>query len=293
MQPALSNCGLIRSCKKQFEIAAYCDAPEPFQLGTQDPGTENMEWLINLHNYVMADLIIVLVVIIGLLTGLFTQKHGITLNFTKTKAIFSSNRIFSHSKFLEIFWTVLPAFTLLVIASPTFNLLYALDDLADPGLILKITAHQWYWSYEYALSLNDIINFDAYLIKTEDLHFGSLRLLETTERLKLPYSTHVRLLITSADVLHSWTIPSFGIKVDACPGRLTQASIFIKRAGLYFGQCSEICGVNHGFMPIVVKSLNPSSIFASDSIEPTPAELPLGVEGHTNAFFIATHTSTQ
>ena len=293
MQPALSNCGLIRSCEKQLEIAAYCDAPEPFQLGTQDPGTENMEWLINLHNYVMADLIIVLVVIIGLLTGLFTQKHGITLNFTKTKAIFSSNRIFSHSKFLEIFWTVLPAFTLLVIASPTFNLLYALDDLADPGLILKITAHQWYWSYEYALSLNDIINFDAYLIKTEDLNFGSLRLLETTERLKLPYSTHVRLLITSADVLHSWTIPSFGIKVDACPGRLTQASIFIKRAGLYFGQCSEICGVNHGFMPIVVKSLNPSSIFASDSIEPTPAELPLGVEGHTNAFFIATHTSTQ
>jgi heme/copper-type cytochrome/quinol oxidase subunit 2 len=141
--------------------------------------------------------------------------------------------------------------------------------------------------------LNDIINFDAYLIKTEDLNFGSLRLLETTERLKLPYSTHVRLLITSADVLHSWTIPSFGIKVDACPGRLTQASIFIKRAGLYFGQCSEICGVNHGFMPIVVKSLNPSSIFASDIIEPTPAELPLGVEGHTNAFFIATHTSTQ
>ncbi len=244
-----------------FKFMAFCDAPRRLQFGVQDPATESMEWLINLHNFVMCDLLIVLSVIMFLLYEVLTAEHSIKLNFTKTKAVPVSNKAFSHSKFLEIFWTVIPACVLLAIATPTFNLLYALDDLADPGLIVKITGHQWYWSYEYVQDLDNIINFDAYLVKTEDLKFGSLRLLETNQRLELPHNVHIRLLITSADVLHSWTIPSFGIKVDACPGRLTQASIFIKRAGLYFGQCSEICGVNHGFMPIVVKAVDPSYFY--------------------------------
>jgi len=242
---------------KVFTFKATCDAPERLQCGIQDPATESMEWLINLHNYVMGDLIVVLIIIMFLLYQILNAEHDIALNFTKTKAVPKSNKAFSHSKFLEIFWTVIPACVLLVIATPTFNLLYALDDLADPGLIVKITGHQWYWSYEYAREIDDLFSFDAYLVKTEDLHFGSLRLLETNQKLELPHNIHIRLLITSADVLHSWTIPSFGIKVDACPGRLTQASIFIKRPGLYFGQCSEICGVNHGFMPIVVRGIDP------------------------------------
>ena len=231
------QCSIINKFLTLFVIS--CDAQETFEFEIQDPVIENMEWLIHLNNYVMNDLIIILVVVLGLLVGLLNNKK-----------IIINNKTFSHSKFLEIFWMLIPGCILLIVASPTFNLLYALDDLADPGLIFKITAHQSYWSYEYVRSLDDIIQFNAYLIKTEDLKFGSLRLLETAERLKLPQSTHIRLLITSADVLHSWTVPSFGIKVDACPGRLTQASIFIKRAGLYFGQCNEICGINHGFMPI-------------------------------------------
>jgi cytochrome c oxidase subunit 2 len=241
-------------------FVVICDGPQTFQFGTQDLGAENLEWLIQLHSNFIFESIFVLIVTIGLLTG--------NSNFTKKKPIFLSNSIFGHSKFLEIFWTVLPAFTLLIIASPTFNLLYGLDDLADPGLILKITAYQWYYSYEYVVNLENMVNFDAYLIKTEDLNFGSLRLLGTTERLVLPHSTHVRLLITSADILHSWTIPSLRIKIDACPGCLTQASIYIKRAGLYFGQCSEICGVNHGFIPISVLAKNPSSLPSELFLQP-------------------------
>jgi cytochrome c oxidase subunit 2 len=242
-----------------------CDEP-------QDLGTQSMEWLIDLHTYFVSESMLVFIITIGLVAGLFTQNGGIGSKFTKTPPKFLSNSMFSNSKFLEIFWTVLPAFTLLIIASPTFNVLYGLDDLADPGLILKITAYQWYWSYEYTLSLDNMVNFDAYLIKTEDLNFGSLRLLETAERLILPHSTHVRLLITSADILHSWTIPSLKIKIDACPGRLTQASIFIKRPGLYFGQCSEICGVNHGFMPILFFAKNPSSLPGELVLHPVPIE---------------------
>jgi heme/copper-type cytochrome/quinol oxidase subunit 2 len=137
--------------------------------------------------------------------------------------------------------------------------LYSLDELIDPSLTLKIIGHQWYWSYEYSdfsnLKGGQIVAFDSYMIDSKDLTEGSFRLLEVDNRVVLPTDTHIRLLITSADVLHSWAVPSFGIKVDACPGRLSQASLFLKRAGVYYGQCSEICGVNHGFMPIVVKGL--------------------------------------
>ena len=125
-------------------------------------------------------------------------------------------------------------------------------------MTLKIVGHQWYWSYEYSdFSDNDkSVNFDSYMITTNDLTLGAFRLLETDNRVVLPTNTHIRLLITSADVLHSWAVPSFGIKIDACPGRLSQASLFVKREGLFFGQCSEICGINHGFMPIAVKCVN-------------------------------------
>jgi cytochrome c oxidase subunit 2 len=171
--------------------------------------------------------------------------------------------LFTHANLLEIIWTLIPSIVLLLIAIPSFALLYSLDEYAEPALTLKIIGHQWYWSYEYADYYQDIkgslsfkcFNFDSYMIPTNDLIKGSFRLLEVDNRVLLPIDNHVRLLVTSADVLHSWAVPSFGIKVDACPGRLTETSLFIKREGVYYGQCSEICGVNHGFMPIVVKSI--------------------------------------
>lgn len=170
---------------------------------------------------------------------------------------------FTHSSVLEIVWTVLPALVLLLIAIPSFTLLYSLDELVDPVITVKIIGHQWYWTYEYSdyatLKGGGTLSYDSYMIPTSDLSpKGALRLLEVDNRLVLPTNTHIRLLITSADVIHSWAVPSFGIKVDATPGRLSQASVFIKRDGVYYGQCSEICGVNHAFMPIVVRTASAS-----------------------------------
>jgi len=252
-------------CFSKIEInTIFCDAPEPYQMWLQDPATVNMDWMASLHEYIMFDMFCVLGLVVFTLYQILTAPHEVKPNFTKTQLIQVSNKSFSHSQDLEVIWTILPAFVLLTIASPTFSLLYAMDDYVTPAFVLKITGHQWYWSYEYTLPHSDDAaptRFDSYMINTQDLRIGTLRLLETDTRVVLPCCVHVRLLATSADVIHSWAIPSFGIKIDACPGRLTQISIFIKRPGLYFGQCSEICGVNHGFMPIVVRAVEPNIFF--------------------------------
>lgn len=235
-----------------FNFFSFCDAAEPYQMVIQDPATEVLEWMIDLYDLLCFELIIIITIIILLLLDIiFNPIH----HFKNANSSYKSASTFSHSTNLEIFWTIVPAFLLVTIAYPSFSLLYALDDLTVPSLTIKIVGHQWYWSYDYNCIATNF-SFDAYILNNSEYGAGQLRLLETDNRLLLPTKTHIRLLITSADVLHSWTIPSFGIKVDACPGRLNQASLFIKRAGLYFGQCSEICGINHGFMPIVVLAID-------------------------------------
>jgi len=134
-----------------------------------------------------------------------------------------------------------------------------MDEIIAPAITIKTVGHQWYWSYEYSDYTNDeddTIMFESYMIPEEDLTLGQLRLLEVDNPMVIPVNTHVRLIITAADVLHSWAVPSLGIKCDAVPGRLNQSSIFVKREGIFYGQCSEICGVNHGFMPIVVEAVS-------------------------------------
>jgi cytochrome c oxidase subunit 2 len=145
----------------------------------------------------------------------------------------------------------------MIIAIPSFALLYSLDEVINPSMTLKVIGHQWYWSYEYSDSSNpkNILNFDSYMKSEEDLTLENFRLLEVDNRIVLPIKIHIRLLVTAADVLHSWAVPSLGIKVDACPGRLNQVFLFLKREGVFYGQCSEICGINHGFMPIVVQGV--------------------------------------
>lgn len=228
-----------------FNIITSCDAPREYQMTIQDPATDIFEGMIDLYDLICFELIVVISIV-------FTLLFNLLLNPAHHA---NSQRTFSHSTELEVFWTVVPALLLIVIAYPSFTLLYALDDLTLPEFTIKIIGHQWYWSYEYNMGESSYA-FDSYMLTTSDLVEGQFRLLEVDNRLYLPIKTHLRLLITSADVLHSWTIPSFGIKVDACPGRLNQASLFIKRPGVYFGQCSEICGINHGFMPIVVVALD-------------------------------------
>ena len=228
-----------------------CDAPEPWQFGFQDPATPAMEGMIDFHDYIMVFLTVIAVFVLWMLIQVLVKFNEDT-NPVSVK--------FTHSSLLEIVWTILPAVILMLIAVPSFGLLYSLDELIDPTVTLKVVGHQWYWSYEYSdyatLEGGESLNFDSYMIATEDLTHGSFRLLEVDNRVILPVNTHIRVLVTAADVLHSWAVPSFGIKVDACPGRLSQASLFIKREGTYYGQCSEICGVNHGFMPIVVKGVS-------------------------------------
>jgi heme/copper-type cytochrome/quinol oxidase subunit 2 len=147
----------------------------------------------------------------------------------------------------------------MVIAVPSFALLYSLEEIIDPAITIKAVGHQWYWSYEYsdyAGEDGESIQFDSYMVPEDELEPGQLRLLEVDNRVVLPTNTHIRVLVTAADVLHCWAVPSLGVKMDAVPGRLNQASMYIQRPGVFYGQCSEICGVNHAFMPIVVEAVS-------------------------------------
>ena len=243
-------------CDKYYIILYIsCDCPEPVQFRLQDPATPDMEGLIGLNKHVLC-LIIIIVCLIGWLL-MSTIENFEEFNHPK-----SSN--FYHSDVLEIVWTSIPALTLFCLACPSFNLLYSMDELPSPDLSVKISGHQWFWSYdisdykELATCNNSDVNlrYVCYLLTEEKLlekgRNGFFRLLETNKRLLLPVGTHLRFLVTSVDVLHSWTVPSLCVKIDACPGRLNQIHTYIKRSGLFFGQCSEICGVNHGFMPIAI-----------------------------------------
>lgn len=156
---------------------------------------------------------------------------------------------------IELIWTILPAIILIFIALPSLQILYLLDETIFPSLTIKSVGHQWYWSYEYSDFKN--IEFDSY-IELPNNKF-SFRLLDVDNRIIIPFKTKTRILVTSTDVIHSWTIPSLGVKIDATPGRLNQTRFSINTPGLIFGQCSEICGANHSFMPIVIERISPSS----------------------------------
>ena len=157
---------------------------------------------------------------------------------------------------IELIWTIIPALILVFIALPSLRALYLLDEVKTPAITIKTVGHQWYWSYEYSDFPN--IEFDSYIVPSNELKANELRLLEVDNRTVIPYNTQIRLLVSAADVIHSWTIPSIGIKVDALPGRLNQLRMFSLRPGILYGQCSEICGANHRFIPIVLEVVKPS-----------------------------------
>jgi cytochrome c oxidase subunit 2 len=228
-----------------YQITFY-DAAIPWQLGFQDPATPVMEGIINFHH----DLFFFLILIVFFVSWILVRCI-----FFFNENINKKAETFVHGTFLEIIWTITPALILIIIAIPSFSLLYAMDEVIDPILTLKVIGNQWYWSYEYSDTINDSIFFDSYMILEEDLTKGEFRLLEVDNRVVVPINIHIRVIITATDVLHSWAVPSLGIKLDACPGRLNQTSMFIKRSGVFYGQCSEICGINHGFMPIVVRAV--------------------------------------
>lgn len=303
-------------------LLCFNDHTNSWKIGFQDPTTPIAYGIIKLHDHILFFLAVILFVVGYLLFSTYKKFYYGSLNNdlpeSKGISLFSSlvgsykenlsfnvtNRTYNinHGTTIEIIWTVLPAFILLFIAVPSFALLYAMDEIIDPVLTVKVIGHQWYWSYEYSdysvvysnrmLDYDSIdrfaamemmykdmgylkdrsllsylyipmvipettIKFDSYMIHEAELNLGDLRLLKTDMPLFLPKNTHIRLLITSSDVLHSWAVPSFGVKVDAVPGRLNQTSLYLKNTGTFYGQCSELCGVNHAFMPIEVYVVNP------------------------------------
>jgi cytochrome c oxidase subunit 2 len=236
----------------------------PSIIGFQDPATPIMEGIIDLHNYIFFYLTLifsfVLWVFLSILIDFYlpVRKPKRAEDFLTLRPSLFAIRNLTHSSNLEIVWTLTPSFILMLIAIPSFALLYAMDEVLNPMITFKAIGHQWYWSYEfsdYIESLGDI-NFDSNMLYQDELSKGEFRLLSVDNPVILPINTHVRVIITSMDVLHSWAVPSLGVKVDGCPGRLNQAFIFLKREGVFYGQCSELCGVNHAYMPIVVKGVS-------------------------------------
>lgn len=207
------------------------------QFSLQDAASPLIEQIIFFHDHI----IFVLVLIISAV-AIFTLRLIINSIYT---------RVTIHAPTLEVIWTLIPTILLVFLAIPSLRLLYLLDELIAPAITLKVIGHQWYWRYSY--SEYPRIKLDSYMIQPKELNFGMPRLLEVDNRVTLPLNTEIRLLVSSADVIHSWTIPVLGLKVDAVPGRLNQLTLFFNRPGVFYGQCSEICGANHSFMPIVLE----------------------------------------
>nr|YP_002587075.1 cytochrome c oxidase subunit II [Penaeus stylirostris]ACA47120.1 cytochrome c oxidase subunit II [Penaeus stylirostris]QIC50545.1 cytochrome c oxidase subunit II [Penaeus stylirostris] len=212
-------------------------------LGLQDSASPLMEQLIFFHDHAMVVLILITTLVGYMMSTLFFNTF--------------TNRFLLEGQTIEIVWTVLPALILIFIALPSLRLLYLLDEVNNPSVTLKTIGHQWYWSYEYSDFLQ--VEFDSYMIPSNELPENGFRLLDVDNRTVLPMNTQIRVLISAADVIHSWTVPALGVKADAIPGRLNQVSFLMNRPGLFYGQCSEICGANHSFMPIVVESVSVNS----------------------------------
>ena len=231
------------------DVLLYSDAPEAWGLFFQDSASPQMEAIVELHNDIMFYLFIILF-------GVGWVLLSTIINYSSNKAKIA-NKYVNHGTLIELIWTITPAIILILIAFPSFKLLYLMDEVTDPNLTIVVEGHQWYWSYEYADFGNfdeDPLEYDSYIVPESDLEEGSLRLLEVDNRVILPELTHTRFVITSGDVIHSWACPSLGIKSDAYPGRLNQVSVLANRVGTYYGQCSEICGILHSSMPIVIES---------------------------------------
>nr|YP_009128297.1 cytochrome c oxidase subunit II [Darthula hardwickii]AJP09349.1 cytochrome c oxidase subunit II [Darthula hardwickii] len=206
----------------------------------QDAMTPTMEQMIMFHDHAMM-IIIMITTMVGYLLMLMMKNKLV-------------NHMLLENQMVEMIWTLSPTIMLVFIALPSLRILYLMEESMNPVITVKAIGHQWYWSYEYSDLKN--IEFDSYMVKTKMLKMNEFRLFETDNRLIIPFKMNLRMLTSSMNVIHSWTIPSSGIKIDASPGRINQGSMFISRPGIFYGQCSEICGANHSFMPITMESIN-------------------------------------
>nr|ACH42489.1 cytochrome c oxidase subunit II [Pyrops candelaria] len=211
------------------------------KMNSMNSASPTMEQLINFHDHTM------------MILSSITAAVAIIMTMMLKNSV--SNNKMTESQMTEAIWTTLPAVVLVFIAIPSIKILYMMEEIINPSITIKTIGHQWYWSYEYSDSKK--MEFESYMKNPEkDENF---RLIEVDNRMTVPYMTQMRIIVSSSDVIHSWTIPSMGVKMDAVPGRLNQISMYVNKPGLFFGQCSEICGMNHSFMPIAMESINMKS----------------------------------
>ena len=223
----------------------------PWQLGFQEAVTPVMHQVVAFNDLLMMIITAIFIVVVALL--FYTMyRFSAKRNPEPSKT--------THNTIIEVIWTVIPIMILIVIAIPSFKLLYFQDRTVDAEMTIKAVGHQWYWTYEYPD--HDDLTFDALMIADEDIGDGQTRLLETDNRVVVPVGTNIRLLTTADDVIHAWAIPAFGIKIDATPGRVNESWFHVEKEGIYYGQCSELCGVYHGFMPIAVEVLSKEAFAA-------------------------------
>ena len=225
--------------------AAVGGQPTAWQLNFQPAASPVAERIEDLHDLLLFITVAISVFVLALLAY-------VCIRYRAERHPVPSRR--THNTVLEIAWTAIPVLILVVIAIPSFKLLYFMDRAVNPEMTLKAVGHQWYWSYEYPD--NGDFTFDAYMIADEDLQEGQLRLFDVDNRVVLPVETDVRLLTTATDVLHSWAVPALGVKLDAVPGKINETWLRINRPGIYYGQCSELCGAYHGFMPVMIEAVS-------------------------------------
>nr|QDI93468.1 cytochrome c oxidase subunit II [Pygovepres vaccinicola] len=214
--------------------------PTWLNISFQNANSPLMEQLIFFHDHTLMILMMI----------------TITVSYIMVTTMYNKmiNRYLLEGQTIELIWTILPAVILMFIALPSLKILYLMDEINNPLMTIKAIGHQWYWSYEYSDMKN--IEMESYMKPSNSLENNEFRLIDVDNRIILPMNSNIRILVTSSDVIHSWTIPSLGVKIDGTPGRLNQGTLNMNRPGLLYGQCSEICGANHSFMPIVVESIS-------------------------------------
>ena len=224
---------------------AIAAQPIPWQLGFQPAASPIMERVEGLHDLLLVIIFAIGVFVLALMIYVFVRFNA-RANPTPSRT--------THNTQLEVAWSVIPIVILVVIAVPSFKLIYYSDRAVDAEMTLKAVGNQFFWTYEYPD--HDDLTFDAILVEKDDLKKGDLRLLTTDNAVVLPVNTTIRFLTTANDVIHAWAMPAFGVKIDSVPGRLNETWFRINKEGTYYGQCSELCGANHGYMPIMVKSVS-------------------------------------
>lgn len=219
--------------------------PQPWQLGMQPSASPVKEQIGSLHDFLLVLITLITVFVLVLLVYVMVRFRA-SAHPVPTRT--------SHNTLIEVVWTVIPVLILVVIAIPSFKLLYFMDRTAQADMTLKVTGHQWYWSYEYPEQ--DGLTFDSYMVAESDLKPGQIRLLEVDNRVVLPVDTNVRVLVAGTDVMHSWLISSLGVQIYAVPGRTNETWVRVNKPGVYYGQCNQICGTNHAYMPIAIEAVS-------------------------------------